>query len=544
MFLSRVAGVLCLLSYLVAADDGSREFEASFTADSLSSSSWTNEGSLGSSADIDTLTGFVQSVATNGNGAVNALCFDSSVSSVTSIDYDTDSAVRPDLTMEVWYEPTAYSNDRDWILAHDDGGYDRAILTYDTRFSGLALAVGHSYSSTLGYPEYNEWIHIVATYSSDGTATVYQNGGDLSGGSQQSVTVSSDSGSSYTNIGLNGVPAYSNHFVVGCFARVQLTNRVVSAAEVAALYNEFDAEINSIAPTTAPPTTASPTTAAPTTFHCETHGCDDQLVCDASTGQCQRDCDIFLIDDFLTVCSAEWSSNEAAVTRITSSVATNAADIATVSASAATNAEDIETVTTSAATNAADIATNTADIVTVTASAATNAADIATVETSVTANAADIVSNAEDIATNIASAATNAADIDTVTTSVTTNTADIATNAADIAANTASAASNAEDMTAVETRMDAVESSLSDIEAVLSRMAVLSAHSSMGNVDASAIADVVDDGSWTAVALSGKDVLIVAMVAINVVLLTAMAFVCCRKQRGFEKYRAVSISSD
>ena len=172
------------------------------------------------------------------------MCFDSSVNTVTSIEYDINSAVRPNLTMEVWYKPEAYPDARDWILSHDDGGYDRAILTYDTRFSGLAMGVGYAYTSTLGYPALGEWIHIVATYSSDGTATLYQNGGDLGGGSQQTMTVSSDSGSSWTNIGLNGVPQYDNHFVIGCFAQIQLINRAFSALEVAGLYAVYTEAMN------------------------------------------------------------------------------------------------------------------------------------------------------------------------------------------------------------------------------------------------------------------------------------------------------------
>ena len=196
--------------------------------------------------DIDALTGTVQSEETNDGDAVNALCFDSSVSTVTLIEYDIDSSERPDLTMEVWYKQNEENADaRGWILAHDDGGYDRGIFTYDTRFYGLAMGVGHAYNSTLGYPELGEWIHIVVTYSSEGTATLYQNGGNLTErGSQQTVTVTSDTGSSYTNIGLNGVPNYNNHFVVGCFAQVQLTNKVLSAVEVAALYTEFDDVVN------------------------------------------------------------------------------------------------------------------------------------------------------------------------------------------------------------------------------------------------------------------------------------------------------------
>ena len=199
---------------------------------------------MGSALDIDTFTGTVQSEETNGGDTVNALCFDSSVSAVTFIDFDTNSAVRPDLTMEIWYKPNEYSDASDWILGHDNGGHDRAIIAYDTRYSGLAMGIGGTYSSTLGYPELGEWIHIVATYASDGTATLYQNGGDLSGGSQQTVTVKSDSGSTETTVGLNGLKNYGNHLVIGCFAQVQLTNKVLSAEQVAALYTEFDDVMN------------------------------------------------------------------------------------------------------------------------------------------------------------------------------------------------------------------------------------------------------------------------------------------------------------
>ena len=152
--------------------------------------------------------------------------------------------MRANLTMEVWYKPQSHPDNRDWILGHDDGGYDRAIMTYDNRFGGLAMGIGSSYSSTLGYPTLDEWIHIVATYSSDGVATLYTNGGYLRGGNQQNKSITGDSGSSYKYIGLNGVPKYTNHHVIGCFAQVQLTNRVLSAEEVADLFDEFDDKIN------------------------------------------------------------------------------------------------------------------------------------------------------------------------------------------------------------------------------------------------------------------------------------------------------------
>jgi len=83
------------------------------------------------------------------------------------------------------------------------------------------------------------------------------------------------------------------------------------------------------------------------------------------------------------------------------------------------------------------------------------------------------------------------------------------------------------------------------IQQVLDRLEeVNGAHSAIGNVDVPSAADLVDDGSWTAMSLSGKDVVIVGMLAVNAVLITSMAVVCCRKQRKLAKYQAVSIASD
>ena len=229
-----------------------------------------------------------------------------------------------------------------------------------------------------------------------------------------------------------------------------------------------------------------PHSADPT--HCATAGCDDQLVCNTETGECERDCDILHIDDFLLQCSAEWDSNTASNTAMASSITTNTANIATVTASAATNADDI--------------------------------------------------------ATNTASAESNAQAITTATNLTNTNAAAIATNTGDIATVTGSANTNSAGLTAMGTRMDSVESRLSAIELTLSRLAIVSAHSSIGDVDVSTAADLEDDGSWTAMTLNGKDVVIVGMLAVNAVLLTSMAVVCCRKQRGQQKYQAVTIASD
>ena len=52
--------------------------------------------------------------------------FDSSQSDITFIDYDTNSAVTPELTLEIWVKPENFA-DHDVLLGHDDHCYDRAI---------------------------------------------------------------------------------------------------------------------------------------------------------------------------------------------------------------------------------------------------------------------------------------------------------------------------------------------------------------------------------------------------------------------------------
>ena len=106
------------------------------------------------------------------------------------------------------------------------------------------MGIGTTYASTVGYPNVGEWTHIVATWTSDGVATLYRNGGDSAGGSQQTVSVAVDSGSQYDYIGLNGLYHYNSHTVIGCFAQVQLVNRALTAEEVTDLYIAFAIAMN------------------------------------------------------------------------------------------------------------------------------------------------------------------------------------------------------------------------------------------------------------------------------------------------------------
>merc|ERR1712062_166687 len=135
----------------------------------------------------------------------------------------------------------SYINNRGWILGHDDGGFDRAIMLHDDQFGGLAVGAGKAYKSELAFPKRGVWTHIVATFSKHNeVATIYKNGGLLAGGQQQTVRIADDSGSVHKDIGLNGLRQWRNHEINGSFAQIQMSNEVIDADHVMDLYTEFD----------------------------------------------------------------------------------------------------------------------------------------------------------------------------------------------------------------------------------------------------------------------------------------------------------------
>ena len=297
------------------------DWQLSYDCTSLQTNQWTNTGSLGSTYNIESLTG-----TSMDDNFLPALCFSSSQTDITLINYDINSNINPELTMEIWIKPTAIPevttclsgansgcNDpalqtesaclsskdgrsqfptdgnglriynepcvwcgglsctvgnpnscepKDWLLGqpnqintnlytiatcpvillgHDNGGWDRGIVLYDAaQYGGLAVGVGSPYTSTISYPTTNEWTQIVVTYSKAlGQAVVYKHSGSVYQEMQQ-VSIVGDSGSTETQIGLNGLNLANNFEFIGCIAQVQIINRVLSAAEVGTLYGRFD----------------------------------------------------------------------------------------------------------------------------------------------------------------------------------------------------------------------------------------------------------------------------------------------------------------
>jgi len=496
--------LLPLLALLTLSAADEEDFQMKFTVDSLDSDdeAWRNVGSLGADGDIVSLTGTIATTSTNADDEIRAMCFSEAQSAVTFIDYDTNSNVNPQLTMEVWIQPTADDGSKDWLLGHDNGGYDRAIIARDSRYGGIAMGIGASYTSTVSYAAVSQWTHIVATFSkSEGVAKLYKNGGVAKGGEEQTVSIRGDSGSGESQIGLNGLKNYGAHNFVGCFARVQITNRVVEADEVEAMFDEFDAVINQADP-------------------CDDAQCEDPFICDADADQfdtvsdaqypCKRDCDLFAVDEYLDQCSAVFPAAIETVTASISRVNESVLQITSV---------DIPAVTARVQLNEDAVTTINTELGSVeTLIAALNDVDAAT-DSRVTLN--------EDAVTAMNS------ELSSVETSIEAlNEVDTATDSR-IVAVMALAESNEETAGSLEERLTFLERRIAGFEA----SDVSAAKSADGQLD------VGGELFGSTAQLPYKDELIGALVATN--LITMAGFVCfAMTKRCNAKHKYVSVMDD
>jgi len=201
-----------------------------------------------------------------------------------------------------------------------------------------------------------------------------------------------------------------------------------------------------------------------------------------------KNCDVLHIDEFLLDCSAEWE---------------NAGHV-------------MEVVYNATAANSDAIVANAGSM-------ATNAANIAT-------GSAAISSNADNIATNAANVALNTGNIATAT-------AAISTNADNIVTITSSSNTNGADITSLEQRVAALE----DIVDQLGRNSAANAAAPMTYAVDETVG--MTDGAWNGVTVTGKDLGIVVLAAINVVMITMMV-IACKRSGGRTKYHPVAVGSD
>eukprot|EP01084_Bolivina_argentea_P198488 339864_1 len=213
-----------------------KPFEVEFNPNDFdpTTGDWINSGALGEDYNIagSTMTGSGNYGCTN---LVVGLNFAPTQTGITFINYNTNQYSTPELTMEIWIRPTE-GNDLAWLLGHDNGGADRAIIAFDQRFGGVAAGVGAFYQSQCSVPVANEWTQIVVRYwdyHSDGKGVAVIN---VDGQYCDWKYVSAGQTSTFTRVGLNGLELFSGHNFEGCIGKVGLTNRALTDEEVELRY--------------------------------------------------------------------------------------------------------------------------------------------------------------------------------------------------------------------------------------------------------------------------------------------------------------------
>jgi len=152
------------------------------------------------------------------------------LTSRTSVAVDISPGTLPSLSIEIWVRPLSNPNNRGWVVSSDDpaGGYDRAILLFDDRFGGVAFGVGFNYRSTLGFPEFNKWTHIVGTWYNGAACTFYRD--------DKTQVIIPQNGPSLTTLDVGGMTSWANHEADVLLGELKIWNRIVTASEVNSWY--------------------------------------------------------------------------------------------------------------------------------------------------------------------------------------------------------------------------------------------------------------------------------------------------------------------
>ncbi|MDH5656657.1 MAG: LamG domain-containing protein, partial [Spirochaetia bacterium] len=145
----------------------------------------------------------------------------------TNVDVDND--VLTAGTVSAWYYMSAVSGNNECIFSNDDGEWDRVASITP---GGATLSIGDNNNLTAAFVPaqtnpYRVWQHILITYNSGGTNTVYLNGRSLG-------TFTSDGtigqSASFLRIGQNPAGAACSFY--GRIDDVRVYNRVLSEAEI------------------------------------------------------------------------------------------------------------------------------------------------------------------------------------------------------------------------------------------------------------------------------------------------------------------------
>jgi len=190
------------------------------------SPTWNTLGTVsGYAIDLAGLTPSMDGTLKAGAAAGN-FHFPGVVKTVTGLDIGPHA--HPTLTLEIWVKRVANRDNREWIIGHDNGAYDRAIALNDDRYNGVAGIPGYVYGSTLGFLNLGQWYHVVATYGVN--ARCYLN-------NVVQVEGPASNGEGLPDMTIGGLKLFPGHEVDALISQVRVYDRELTAADVQARWD-------------------------------------------------------------------------------------------------------------------------------------------------------------------------------------------------------------------------------------------------------------------------------------------------------------------
>ena len=164
-----------------------------------------------------------------------AFSFDGSQAAVSVFPVNISPSQYPLMTIGMYVNVDSVVNSRGWILGHDNGGYDRALMISDSRFnsrlSGTAGSNGPYSSSLTDFSaRLDQWFGIAVSYDhSNNVAMVYVN--DLQGNSMiQTIRTNMGEGNAFFTLG--GLSNFSGHTVDALVDELFIYDRALTQTEL------------------------------------------------------------------------------------------------------------------------------------------------------------------------------------------------------------------------------------------------------------------------------------------------------------------------
>ena len=175
-------------------------------------------------------------------GAVaKALRIDSDGPYVLFPDLDISPSKFPELSMIIeFYLESIPEGSKGWLLNHDNGGYDRALVLHDARFGGISHGVGYPAGpvyDTYTTPETGKWVQMVVTYRQGGECAVFVSN------EKAPITHEGRNNNGLSSLTLGRVVPYKNHWCDCWIKGVSVYDKGLSDEEVDAIFGKFKEEI-------------------------------------------------------------------------------------------------------------------------------------------------------------------------------------------------------------------------------------------------------------------------------------------------------------